>query len=419
VTPTSVEALYQAGLEGLASGDVSSALMAAEALSVQDANANFRLVLEAGIDMRMGKLPQAAMKLVTPMQVPETAKIAHVMSGEVLYKSRQTLAAIEVLKKAIELDSGAIDAHRWLAMSYYDLGATGPAVKELAVVSKLAPDHPLPYRLTGLIYKEMEAYDAAIEQYQSALRVTGDFPERGAVQRELAECLLNVGKHEALEEVLEELPLTPQTLTFAAQSHHVRGDAARAQLRIDQALEMDAKFLPALLLKATIQAAQSKLDEATATLQAAVQLHPFDRRLYDQLWQVYTRLDDEAAAQKNADEAARLRDLKTRYTELRAQVSEDLVNADLRYQLGIRAKQLGMFELAASWFSAAVTLNPQHELAATELDTILNGSNGVAENQGVNEGQGTPAPNESAGPASHAGPARNVEEPTKQGERSE
>jgi len=373
-TPISVNAIYEAGLYSLEKGDLAATLLKIEALSADGISPNFKLVLEAGIDLRMGRFQQAASKLESPLHFPETASLAHTWTGEVLYKNRQFSSAIPFLRTAIELDYTLVEAHRWLAASYYDIGATGPTIKELAVVSKLAPNDPRPHRLTGLIYKDMESYDAAIVEYREALRRSKEFPDRNTVLRELAECLVKSGKHDDVDKVLEECPLDPQTLALAAESKYARGDSAKALKLVDQALEMDGTFLSALLLKGTIQSEHVGVDDALVTLRSAVEIHPFDNRAHYQLSQVYARLGDTEPAEKHAVEAARLRDLRAHFTDLHAQASENLNDAEVRYQLGITAKQLGLTELAISWLSATLAIDPNHAQADRLLSEITKGS---------------------------------------------
>lgn len=371
LNPTSVRAVYENGLHGLSISDLGAVQLAAEALSVGGVEPYYKDVLEGAIDLRLGRAGKAAATLRPALQFADTAALAHALTGEALYKSGQFAAAIEILKRAIELDENFVDAHRWLAASYYDIGATGPTVKELAKVSQLAPSDPRPHRLTGLIYKDMESYDAAITQYREALKRSSDFPDRNTVLRELAECLWKTGQHAELDRVLEQCPLDPLTLTLSAESQYARGNSAQATRLVDQALAMDSTNLAALLLKATIQSENSELNAAIETLRRTVAAYPLDNKAHYQLSQLYARTGDTASAEKHSTEAARLRDLRAHFTDLHAQASENLNNAEVRYQLGITAKDLGLRDLAQSWLSAALALDPSHAAAATELQALI------------------------------------------------
>src|SRR5690606_3901336 len=94
--------------------------------------------------------------------------------------------AESVLREAVALDDKQADAHRWLAATYFDLGAMHDAQRHLATVSELAPDDPRPSRLRGLIYKDYEKYTRAVEEYEETLRRQ---PDQKDVLFELAFCL--------------------------------------------------------------------------------------------------------------------------------------------------------------------------------------------------------------------------------------
>ena len=393
VAAPSVRNVYQSGLKSLAAGDLATTLLTAEALSADGIDPNYRLLLEGGIDLRMGRLQPAALKLEGPLKFPETTIMAQTLTGELLYRNRQFSAAIKVLRQAVEADDTQVDAHRWLAASFYDIGATGPTIKELAIVSKLDTSDARPHRLMGLIYKDMESYDAAISEYREALRRGGNSTDGAAVRTELAECLFQAGKYEELDKLLDECPLNAATRTLSAQSQHVRGDSNKAMQLVEQALAMDPKHLPAMLLKATIQIEQSELPDAVKTLRAAVADHPLDHRVHFKLSQALAKLGETAEAEKCAAESTRLRDLRAHFADLHSQASENSSSADIRYQLGITAEQLGLVELANSWLSAALAIDPKHVQAQTALAELMqkNASNSKSQQPLLQEAPKNPS----------------------------
>lgn len=371
-SPITPREIYEQGLKSLAAEELGKVQLATELLQATDATPQYREVLQGGINLRLGRLHQAAAVLEPAMRNPETAALAHTLTGEALYKNRQFGAAIDVLREAIKLDETSVDAHRWLAAAYYDIGATGPTIKTLAVVAKLVATDPRPHRLTGLIYKDMESYDAAIVEYREALSRSADFADRDTVLKELAECLVKSGKHDEVDAVLALCPLDAVTLGFAAESQHASGNSTEALKLVDQALAMSPQDLPALLLKASLQAENGQIDEALGTLNQAVAAYPLDNRVHYQLSQFYFRQGNTQAGDKHATEASRLRDLRAHFTDLHAQASENLGNAEVRYQLGITANQLGLTELAISWLSATLAIDPNHSLATAELRKLTN-----------------------------------------------
>ena len=216
----------------------------------------------------------------------------------------------------------------------------------------------------------MESYESAIKEYREALRRSSNSPDGAAIRQELAACLFQAGQYEELEKILEECPLNAATRTLAAESQHVRGDSSKAIRLVDQALVMDSKHLPALLLKAAIQVEQSQLKAAVITLRDAVANHPLDHRVHFKLSQALTKLGETTESETSAAESTRLRDLRAHFADLHSQASEDLANADVRYQLGVTAEQLGLVELANSWLSAALALDPNHAQAQDALTRL-------------------------------------------------
>jgi hypothetical protein len=67
---------------------------------------------------------------------------------------------------------------------------------------------------------------------------------------------------------------------------------------------------------------------------------------------------------KRVEEVRRLRD---RFTDSRNRAMKDPDSADLRYELGVLARQLDKPLLAASWFQRARALQPGHEKAQRAL----------------------------------------------------
>ncbi len=365
-----IGSIYRTALIELENRNFPNVLVSAEKLSASGIDPRYAMVLEAALDVQANQWPKAASLLQAPMAFQATAPLAHTLMGQILYRNKQFSAAIPVLNKAIDLDPKQVDAHRWLAACYFDIGATEPAIRELERVSSLAPTDPRPHRTIALIYKDMENFAAAINEYRESLRRSKDFPDRPSVLRELADCLLQVGKHSELDDVLRECAVDPVTLTYAAQSQQARGDRAKANELVSQALAMDPKFVPGLLLKASLSAEAGEFQEAVDILQTAVQMRPLDHRVHYQLAQTFVRLGDKASAEKHATESTRLRDLRVHFSELHAKASINLNDAEIRYQLGLTANQLGMKDLATSWFSAALALNPGHSQAADELNKL-------------------------------------------------
>lgn len=370
LTPLNSQAIYETALKDLARDDLGKAQLAIELLSTVGSGPPFQLVLEGAMDLRQGRLQQAATRLIPALEDPATSALAYTLTGEAFYRNRQFAQAIEVLSRAVEIDDSLVAAHRWLAAAYYDIGATASAIVELTRISELDQSDPRPHRLMGLIYKDMESFHEAIEQYRQALERSSDFGGRSDVLLELATCLVKTKKFTELDDIIAQCPPTATLLAYSAESLAGRGQVEEAMQKLEQSLSVEPDNLTALMLKGQLLLEQDDMDQALLALKQAVKSHPFDHGAHYQLSQLYARRGETELAQQHQTETTRLRELREYFSSLHAQASVNANNADVRYQLGVTAQQLGLTELAASWLSAALALDPKHEQATAALKTL-------------------------------------------------
>jgi tetratricopeptide (TPR) repeat protein len=368
--PPDVTAIYQAGLDALSQQQLGAAYVEIEKLTGIQPTPSQAYLLEGAALLRQNNLVGAVSVLKKAANDPQAAGRANHLIGEALYKNRQFQQAINALELAIKADPQLTDAHRLLGAAYYDLGATEPAIKAMETVATQAPEDPRPHRLMGVIYQDMESFEGAAKEFREVMRLAPEHPERAEILSDLAECLLKAGKYEELEGILPDCPLTPRVLVIAASSKNALGKQAAAVSMADEALQMDPKFLDALLLRAALALEQGQVADAIKHLQTAVDTNPAEYRAHYQLSQAYARDGKTEQAEKHAAESNRLRDLRTHFTELHARASVDIKNADLRFELASTAEQLGMKELAVTWLSGALAIDPNHQAARESLRRI-------------------------------------------------
>lgn len=362
-----VESLYRTGRAAMAREDLPAVQVVVESLADLPGIPPYASLLQGFIHLRSGRLREAAAELALAREHPATSGLAKTLAGEVLFRSRQFDDAIAVLSEAVEQDPTLTDAHRRLAAIYYDIGATEPAVAELRTVSRQALNDPRPHRIMGLIFKDMEAYDAAIREYREALRRDPNLPERNEVLVELANCLAKEMRHAEFDEIIAKCPRSAETLALRADSRRNAGDAETAQKLVAEALQLEPNHLDAMLTQGNLLLAAGKTAEAAEILKRAAEQHPVDYRVRHVLGQALARLGQTEAAQKQTEEADRLRKLRARFAELHGKAAADTRNADIRYELGTVANELNRPDLAVSWFAAALALNPNHAAARAAL----------------------------------------------------
>jgi tetratricopeptide (TPR) repeat protein len=368
--PSDVERIYRTGLSAMDRGELAAVQAAAEALAdLPDAQPQ-RHLLEGIVHLRSGRLPAAIASFRPALEHPDTASLANMLAGETLYRNGQYRDAIEALKAATQQDSSLTDAHRRLAAVLYDIGASEAAVNELRIVSEQDPTDPRPHRMLGLIYKDMESFEQASVEYREALRRDPLMPLREDVLLELATCLLKTLRFDELDEVVAESPRSADFLAILAEARLKQEDTAEAARLIEEALRLQPDHYEAQLLKGSVELAQGAADQAAATLEKVVAQQPMDFRAHHKLSQAYSRLGQVDRARTEFEEGTRIQRLRATFANLHGHASVDTDNADLRYQLGVVARQLGREDLAVSWFTTAVALDPAHAGAREALQAI-------------------------------------------------
>jgi tetratricopeptide (TPR) repeat protein len=373
--PSEIERIYRVGSAGMSENDLGTVQVAAEALTGLEGAQPHVHMLEGFVHLRSGRLSEATADFLPARDHPQTAALAHALAGEALCRNRQFADAIRALTTATRLDESITDAHRWLAAVFQTIGATGPAMEALRIVSEQAPDDPRPHRILGRIYKDAQSYDPAIVEYREALRRDPNMPDRDEVLLELAGCLLETQRHEELAETIRQCPRSAEALTMLADSRFRENDGEYAGKLVEQALSLAPDHLEALRLRATMELSSGNVADAVETLRRTARLYPCDQRVRHLLSEAYARSGKSDLAEEQAQESTRLRDLQNRFANLRAKASADTEDAELRFQLGKVAAELGQPDLAMSWFAVAVGLDANHAGAREALQAGSHESN--------------------------------------------
>jgi tetratricopeptide (TPR) repeat protein len=288
-------------------------------------------------------------------------------AAECYYLLGKYVQAVDAARAAVERDAEALDARRWLVAAYYDLGATGQAVEQLKIVAERAPHDPRPDRLLGLIDKDNERFGDAVGHYRESLRRDPNQPDQPLLLAELAESLVKLGRFDEARQVLPDCPRTATTLTLAAacEENLGRPDAAVEMLR--DALDREPAYLPARIQLGSLLLLEGRVDEAVAVLEASVRAAPHSSQAHFRLSQAYGRRGE----RDRADEQLRLmretQAVEREFTDLHEEAAKKPDDADLRYKIGLLARQLDKADLARLWFRAALAIEPGHAGARAAL----------------------------------------------------
>jgi len=361
---------FRKGLDALAAGNLSAAAREARRLASApgfEAEAHF---LAGAALARKGRCEEALAELY---QVPESAPFAEkamTLAAQCNYQLGQFEQAVRCALAALGHESDDLDARRWLASAYYDLGATAHAAEQLEIISKAAPGDCAPERMLGLIEKDRERFPQAIEHYRDALRRGCGPAALQDVLRELAQSLVKLSRYDEALGALADADETAETLTIAAECENGLGRAEEALGTIERALALAPQHVPAILVKANLQLAAGQIRQSQSSLEEALALHPYDQQAHQLLSQIYSRLGERKKSDEQVTLMKQSQAMARKFSDLHDQAMRDVADADVRYRLGVLARKLHTAELAGVWFRAALAINPDHAEARAALDEI-------------------------------------------------
>ncbi len=285
------------------------------------------------------------------------------------------------------------DEHRNLGVAFYKTGMLDEATREFRRVVELRPADGSSYFYLGLIALRQGHWEAGAAYFSQALEHAGP---RATTLANLALSLEKAGRYDDAENVYSEAaalaPKDPRILTGWGIAALHRGDFDVAVGRLDQAREAagDAVLSPLWYWARSLAAAAlDHLDQAEALLRRGLETYAHHPVLTNNLAVVLEiRGEVERAAHmlqqvlgeehalpqvaKNLGDllyrAARYDDAWEAYQ--RAIRLQPTLGDDVYFRLGNIAYKRQDRELATEYWHRALELNPSHELARTNLDTV-------------------------------------------------
>jgi tetratricopeptide (TPR) repeat protein len=290
--------------------------------------------------------------------------------------------AVQLLTFAVERQPGHVEAHRWLAAIYLDLGAVRQAVTHLEAVGRLDPQDGRPYRLLGMVHRDYQKTEPAIVAYREALARQLEPHAAAEVVEELARLLIDTGR---VPEALAVLDRCPEPFARSPAVLSLRGECLWRQSRDAEAIALveaalrEAPDLPAALLtRAKMHLERKQPHAAIPLLERAVQLDPHDHLSRHQLVEAYRLAGDH----HRADEQRRLRDetqdLKNQLTKLSTLAIQQPWDDGVRCEIARVWLRMGRPAEARVWLQAALACNPSNSYAL-DLLAQLEGRRAAAE----------------------------------------
>lgn len=360
------ESHYLRGREALSTGEDETVMRESETLLKTEGFQSHGHLLR-GLLLAKNHKPAEAIVELQRAGSDETAVEACVAAAKCFYQMGRYIPAIDAARAALTRDESAIEARRWLAAAYYDLGVSSHAIMELEKISAEAPRDPRPDRLLGLIAKDSEQYRKAVTHYRESLRRNSKQPDHQKILEELSESLVKQNQFDEALETLKQCQRSAFSLTTEADCRHALGQNEASLELLQKALEFDPQYFPAKLAQGKLLFDLGQADQAVSALAEAARIEPMNSQAHFQLSQALRQIgkDDEAAAELSRNQE--IMALEREFTDLHETMSKQPTNADARFRTGELASQLGKPELSKMWFRAALAIDPHHEQARAAL----------------------------------------------------
>ncbi|HEV3345085.1 MAG TPA: tetratricopeptide repeat protein [Pirellulales bacterium] len=298
---------------------------------------------------------------------PAISPLAWVYSGEALYAQNRFREAEMNFKYALELDAGLIEAHRWLAIAYYDIGVVDGALRHLQRVAELDPGDARPHRVMAVIHMGHGSYATAVEDFEESLRRDPGQQDRQETLTELAEAQVMLRRYDDARRTLLGCEPTSEVLGIQAEVLYGLGDKARARQLAERALEGEPGEPWAVTLLGKLALDDSRFEEAVEKLSEGVKHAPNAYELRYALVTALRAARREEDAEKELQVVEDLRKMGDQFEALVEEASANPYDADIRYRLGVLADRIKTPEIAETWFKAAVCIDAKHALALGEL----------------------------------------------------
>ncbi|HUY31408.1 MAG TPA: hypothetical protein VMV69_01400 [Pirellulales bacterium] len=367
------EQIYQRALKAVARDDFKQAQRELRRLQAfRECEPQASLI--AGIlALHEQKLDAALNELRFAVDDPETRVLARTLMGRTMYQQHRFHEAEQNLLAALEFDPGQAEAHRWLGIANYDVGAMLQADLHLRQAAELATQDPVPHRILGLIHNDLEDLEKAVDDYQESLRRDAAFPgrlkptDRQAMYIELAGAQVGLVRWRDALATLRQADESADVLALRAECHAALGEADRVQECLERALALDPGHLKSLLAKARLALDSNEPEAALVPLERAVEKHPRDAPLHYVLSQAHQRLGHTDLAQDHVREFEALQQLAQQLADLKRRAIEQPRDAAVCYQLGLLNERLGLPDAAGNWYAATLSLDARHQGAQERL----------------------------------------------------
>ena len=335
--------VFESALRAYESGD-DAQLEADVSLLSRDSRYPHRFHLVRGMALKRKKMPREALiELGEALGDQDTTALSLALSGEIFYEAGQLVEAERMLQAAVQSNANLVNAHRLLIATYYDTGAMNNAL------------------------------DEAIRAYSQALELSPSQQLEIEIRTELAECLIQVRRHDEALQILSTLGSGSEVFALRTECLLAMGRDKEAAKALADGLHLDPGNLKMLTTEITLLREKDSQVEAIAKLEKAITLHPYDFNLRSLAMLAYQKQGELELAAKQQESMKKLRALKDKFAELHVAAIKDPNDVESRVLLGKVAVELGMLDAAANWYRVALGMDPSNPVARQELSKLMSG----------------------------------------------
>lgn len=360
-------ARYREAARAIDRGDMETAEKIRQELTT---SSQFKVLAEAVSALmlvKQGKNEEAISIAESISAVPVMQAEAYVIAGEVFHRQNRLLEAIAAFENVLAINADHVRANRWLGAAYYDTGSMRLATKHLRKTSELDASDVNSLLLSAKINQEYEQYEEAVIDYRNVLERELK-PELKVFARvKLAECLCVLRKLDEARLALSDCPPAPAVLAARALIAESEGQFEAATKFALDALEVSPHQPVATMVLGRIYVTEKHWSEAEKVLKPFVDANAFDHESRLLLGRALIGAGDKERGQSEVKRATELKDNVLKFANLHLTAMEKPEDANVRFQLGEMAEKLGKPNLARSWYSTALGMDPSLKGAESAL----------------------------------------------------
>lgn len=382
--PSDPAQLFQKGLAGFEQGSRAQLTAAITGLE-SEPDYKPELQLLQGLELLSVSRPLKAIEVLeAAAQEPRIRNQALSYLGQALARGDNRLKAIEVLDEAVRASADNPFPHYLLGEILHDIGAYERALQELDLFTQgtsspapaSAPTGGTPaasgttsndntrraraFGLRGDMLIDLGRPKEAAVEFEKAISVSAVNPENSSYAIKRVQSLISAG---ALDEANKAIDgVDPGAAKDAERVILLvaAGEIEKASEIVAEGLKLPGADPSLQRLNAKVK---SRTDKATAEkslseLRFAVPNLSRDADFFESLAEVAKLAERADEAAVYAENARRLRELKTKYHAQVAATSGDLKDAAGRIAAGDLAAEIGLYEPARSWYLMASMIDP-------------------------------------------------------------